>query len=230
MTSSPVHQVQLFAALPPAEIDALAASLHQTTYPAQTILFREGDHGDNFYIVLDGSIAIVKALETEDERLLALRGPGEFVGEMSLLESDGLRTASVRAQTDTTVLEVTRADFDTLLHRYPTIAYTMLRVLSTRLRTSQDATIHDLQEKNRRLARAYSDLQAAQEQLIEQETLARELELARGIQESMLPQQLPELAGFDVGARMVPARMVGGDFFDIIPLGPDTLGIVIGDV
>lgn len=230
MVVSPIHQVPLFATLPPADIDALAATTPQQTYGAGTILFHEGDRGDRFYIVLRGTVAIVKALHTADERLLALRGSGEFVGEMSLLDGDGLRTASGRAHTDATVLEVTRSHFDALLHRHPALAYEMLRVLSSRLRASHEASIRDLHEKNERLAKAYADLQAAQAQIIEQETLARELELARDIQESMLPQWLPPLAGFDLGARMVPARMVGGDFFDVIPLGPDTLGIVIGDV
>lgn len=229
MTSLIAH-VPLFAKLSPAEIEALVATLHEGLYPAQAVLFREGEYGHRFYIILDGAIAIVKALDSADERLVALRGPGEFVGEMSLLNGDGLRTASARAHTEVRVLELTRADFDALLHRHPMLAYEMLRVMSTRLRASHDASIRDLHEKNERLAKAYAELQAAQAQLIEQETLTRELDLAREIQESMLPQQLPEVSGFDVGARMVPARMVGGDFYDMIPLGADKFGIVIGDV
>ena len=128
------------------------------------------------------------------------------------------------------MLEITRADFDTLLYRHPTLAYSMLRVLSMRLRASNDMAIQDLHEKNRSLAQAYADLQAAQAQLIEQEALARELRLGREIQESMLPQKLPDLPGFELGARMLAARMIGGDFYDVIPLGDDRLGLVVGDV
>jgi serine phosphatase RsbU (regulator of sigma subunit) len=194
------------------------------------VLFSEGDRGDRFYIVLSGQIAIIKALGTEDERLLGLRGSGEFVGEMSLLNRDGLRTASARVHADACVLELTRADFDAMLHRHPTLAYEMLRVMSMRLRASHETSMHDLQEKNRRLAEAYANLQAAQAQIIEQETLARELRLAREIQESMLPRALPQPPGYDIGARMVAARMVGGDFFDVFALDTDTLAIAIGDV
>ncbi|HEX9372836.1 MAG TPA: SpoIIE family protein phosphatase [Roseiflexaceae bacterium] len=225
-----IGRVPLFAALPPDEIGRLAASLSSAVYPANTILFREGDHGDRFYIVLAGQIAIVKALGTDDERLLGVRGAGEFVGEMSLLSADGLRTASVRVHEDAEVLELTRADFDALLHRHPTLAYEMLRVLSTRLRASHDTAIRDLHEKNQRLTQAYAELQAAQAQIIEQETLARELRLAREIQESMLPRKLPQLTGFEIGGRMIAARMVGGDFYDAIPLDADRVGVVIGDV
>jgi sigma-B regulation protein RsbU (phosphoserine phosphatase) len=46
----------------------------------------------------------------------------------------------------------------------------------------------------------------------------------------MLPRALPRMPCFDIGARMVAARMVGGDFYDVFPLGPDRLGVVIGDV
>ncbi len=73
-------------------------------------------------------------------------------------------------------------------------------------------------------------LQAAQAQIIEKERLERELQVGREIQVSILPRTLPRLTGYDFGARMVPARLVGGDFFDFIPLSNDRLGIAIGDV
>ena len=225
-----LKHVPLFVSLPPSALADMAVSLQENRYSAGTVLFREGDYGDRFYIVLDGEIAIVKALGSDDERLLGRRGAGEFVGEMSLLSRDGLRTASVRVEADARVLELTRADFDALLHRYPLLAYEMLRVLSVRLRESHDIAIRDLHEKNVRLTQAYADLQAAQARIIEQETLERELRLARETQESMLPRTLPRMACFDIGARMVAARMVGGDFYDVFPLGPDRLGVVIGDV
>jgi sigma-B regulation protein RsbU (phosphoserine phosphatase) len=225
-----LRRVPLFADLPIEEIEYLATTFKPCVFDANTLLFREGDVGDHFYVVLSGTIAIIKAMGTPDERLVGLRGPGEFVGEMSLLNQDGLRTASVMVHANARVLELTRADFDALLYRYPTMAYSMLRVLSVRLRASNDTAIQDLHEKNHRLEEAYADLQAAQAQLIEQEALARELKLAREMQESMLPQQLPRLPGFELDARMLAARMIGGDFYDVIPLGDDRLGLVVGDV
>jgi serine phosphatase RsbU (regulator of sigma subunit) len=230
MDAALLKHLPLFVSLPPGELADMAVALQETRYPAGTVLLREGDYGDRFYIVLDGQIAIVKALGSDDERLLGLRGAGEFVGEMSLLSQDGLRTASVRVEADARVLELTRADFDALLHRYPLLAHEMLRVLSIRLRESHDLAIRDLHEKNTRLAQAYADLQAAQARIIEQETLERELRLARETQESMLLRALPRLAGFDMGACMVAAHMVGGDFYDLFPLSPQRLGVVIGDV
>jgi phosphoserine phosphatase RsbU/P len=66
--------------------------------------------------------------------------------------------------------------------------------------------------------------------MIEKERLERELEIARQIQNSILPQEMPSAAGYQFGALMKPARAVGGDFFDFIPLAGGKWGVVIGDV
>ena len=230
MDESLIRDLPLFSTLPPEQLAILATTLPVNVYSPPTILFHEGDAGDRMYIILKGDVAIVKALGTNDERLLAVRGSGEVIGEMSLLAEDGLRTASARVQADAHVLELRRADFDALLNRHPSVAYGMLRVLSSRLRSSHDATVRDLHERNERLAQAYAELQAAQAQLIEKEALERELGVAREIQQSMLPRTLPQVPGYDLGALMAPAREVAGDFFDIIPLSDGRLGLVVGDV
>jgi tetratricopeptide (TPR) repeat protein/class 3 adenylate cyclase len=59
--------------------------------------------------------------------------------------------------------------------------------------------------------------------------LTQELNEARKIQMGMLPQEAPEIPGFQIAAHSAPAVAVGGDFYDFIPLGDDRLGIVIGD-
>ena len=225
-----LSRVPLFATLPASEIKHLQKALRRSEIPANSILFHEGERGDRFYIVLDGQVEIVQALGTADERLAGVRGPGEYFGEMSLLNRDALRTMSVRARTPVQLLEMARADFDGLLHRRPVFAYAMACVLSARLHESSSATIRDLREKNRQLAQANEELKAAQAQIIEKEKLEHELQLAREIQESILPRSLPQLGGFNFGARMAPARSVGGDCFDFIGLGGDSLGIVVGDV
>jgi sigma-B regulation protein RsbU (phosphoserine phosphatase) len=225
-----IQKTPLFASLPPSEIHHLAETLRPVNFPAQAMLFREGDYGDLFFIVLDGEIEIIKAMDTPDEHLISVRGPGEYIGEMSLLNPDGKRTASVRAHTDVQALEMTRADFDALLHRHPKMAYEMTRVLSTRLTAADNATIRDLQEKNRQLQLAYDELRAAQAQIVEKEKLEHELQLARQIQESILPRELPKISGFDFGAKMIPTRAVGGDFFDFVPIDKDHIGIAIADV
>jgi serine phosphatase RsbU (regulator of sigma subunit) len=225
-----LHQVPLFATLPPSEISYLAASLRELEVPAREVLFHEGDDADRFFILMDGLIEIVKELGTPDERLLGVREPGSFIGEMSLFNPEHRRTASVRARTALKLLEMTRLDFDALLARQPTLAHEMVRVLTSRLAATENATIHDLRAKNRQLTQAYEELQVAHIQIVEKEKLDHELQVARQIQASILPRRLPRLQGFDLGARMEPATAVGGDFFDFVPLGAGRLGVAVGDV
>ncbi len=61
-------------------------------------------------------------------------------------------------------------------------------------------------------------------------SLQQELEIARTMQLSILPQAFPDSAGLDIAARMIPAKEVGGDFYDVFPVGDDRLGLVIADV
>jgi phosphoserine phosphatase RsbU/P len=225
-----IRQVPLFGSLSGAEIQYLAEIMREVQVPANTLLMREGEHGDRFYIITRGDVDVIKALGTPDERLLNRRKAGDFMGEMALLDPDGLRTASIRTTTVVDLLEMDRNNFDALLQRRPALAYEMVRVLSLRLRDTDNTTINELRQKNSLLARAYQELKEAQAQLVEKEKLEHELKMARWIQESILPHTLPDLPGYTFGVRFVPARAVGGDLFDFVPLGRDTLGIVIGDV
>jgi sigma-B regulation protein RsbU (phosphoserine phosphatase) len=243
MTEQVLRNIPLFAAIPSGELARLAHRLPQATYLAGTILMREGERGDSFYIVLSGQIVIISAFGTPDERVIGLRDVGEFVGEMSLLSQDGRRSATVQARSDARVLVLTQTDFDMLLHGYPMMAYDMLRLSSDRTRSTNSAMIgelqaqnrqitqalSDLQAQNQRLAQAYAELAAAQKQLAAKEALEHELQLAREIQESILPRRLPKTSGLDIDARMIAAREVGGDFFDVFPIGEGTLGLVVGD-
>jgi sigma-B regulation protein RsbU (phosphoserine phosphatase) len=225
-----IYQLPLFAALPDEELDNLKATLRTVELASGDVLFCEGDPGDRFYIVLRGQLELVKAVSSKEERILNRFGSGDYFGEISLMEPGGLRTASVRALTASKLFEMTRDDFDRLLQRRPAIAFHIAKVLSSRLREADRLTIKDLEQKNHELDHAYRDLQAAQKQIIEREKLEHELALAREIQKSMLPRSLPTMEGFEFAARMVPAKAVGGDFFDFIPLGPDSLGVAVGDV
>jgi sigma-B regulation protein RsbU (phosphoserine phosphatase) len=64
----------------------------------------------------------------------------------------------------------------------------------------------------------------------EKERFAKELEIAKGIQQSFLPDAAPRIAGVELVAKNIPALEVGGDFYDFIPVGTDRWGLVIADV
>ncbi len=69
-----------------------------------------------------------------------------------------------------------------------------------------------------------------QKEIVERERLEREMQLAREIQVAFLPQQIPEIPGWDLQVHWSPAREVGGDFYDFFELPGDRLGLVIADV
>jgi sigma-B regulation protein RsbU (phosphoserine phosphatase) len=75
-----------------------------------------------------------------------------------------------------------------------------------------------------------TQLEAAQIGLAQKERLEREMELARQVQQSLLPRNFPHVEGFQFAAQCEPARQVGGDFYDIIPLEEGRFGVAIGDV
>ncbi|BAM04893.1 SpoIIE family protein phosphatase [Phycisphaera mikurensis] len=88
-----------------------------------------------------------------------------------------------------------------------------------------------------RLARAVSQLVSAaiSKTRLEQDrnrnsAMVRQMQLAAGVQRRMLPQRLPELAGFDVAARYIPSFQLSGDFYDFVRLGDGNVGFAIGDV
>jgi serine phosphatase RsbU (regulator of sigma subunit) len=229
-TNIRIQNIPVFASLPPDAIRYLELKQLQTEIAAGTLIFREGDTGDSFYVILEGEVDVIKAMGTDDQRHLAFRGPGSFIGEMGLVIRDGRRTASVIARTPITALKFTHQDFDELLRLWPDVAVELLREVSIRLRETDDATIRDLQKKNIELAKAYHDLQQAQEQIIQKQILERELLMARRIQMSILPNVLPRPDGFEFGACIQPARAVGGDFYDVIRFDRSNYGIVIGDI
>ena len=93
-------RIPLFTALPPDELDRLVAELDVVNLNSGDILFREGDPGEHLYVVVSGELEILMAPDTDDELLLNTVPTGEYIGEMSLIQPGGLRTASARARFD----------------------------------------------------------------------------------------------------------------------------------
>jgi serine phosphatase RsbU (regulator of sigma subunit) len=81
-----------------------------------------------------------------------------------------------------------------------------------------------------RLRRKIVQLETAQAELVQKERMEHELELARQVQQSVLPHVFPQVPGYTFAARSEPARQVGGDFYDVFVLDEDHVGLVIADV
>jgi CRP-like cAMP-binding protein len=101
-------------------------------HPAGAVLFREGDRGEKMYVIRAGKVNIWKRI-SENDLTLAVLGPGEFFGEMALLE--GLpRSAGATVIEDAMLIEVEAAAFEMLVRKNSEIAVRLMRRLSSRLR------------------------------------------------------------------------------------------------
>ena len=143
-----LKRIPLFSSMPDEEISILASILQTKHIEEGTFVFCEGEPGRRFFIIVEGDVDIIKAQGTDDERLLATRPAGSIIGEMSMFSPDGTHTATVRARTSLTIMEMTHEDLDSLLQQSPSLAYEMMRVLSRRLAEAENLTIRDLREKN----------------------------------------------------------------------------------
>lgn len=220
---------QVFSNLSPQELKALAAVTVGHDYPAGSVVCHEGELEQVFYIIEEGQVMITRRLPGGDEQKLGVQGPGTFFGEIALLENQP-RSASVRTLTQSHLLEITKEDFEQMVHRSPEAALTLLRGVIRSLRETDRVSISQLQAKNLELRQAYADLKAAQAELVEQERLKRELEIAAEVQRSILPAGFPSIPGFDFAACARPAREVGGDYYDLLHLDDDHFGLVMADV
>ena len=230
LSASLVTRIPLFSQLPFDELNLLLNALDRVRLNPGDILFKEGELAEHLYIVARGQLEINMASGTANELILNVINEGEYLGEMGIIMPGGRRTAGARARGDVLLLSMSRTQFQELLQRHPELANAMVSVLSSRLDSTNVQTFRDLTEKNRQLQTAYDELKAAQEQLIEKERLEKELQVAAEIQMSILPDVLPSPDGYDFGGRILPARQVGGDFYDVFELGNGKMGVLIGDV
>jgi CRP/FNR family cyclic AMP-dependent transcriptional regulator len=122
-----------------AELRLLAATLQARHFPRDSFVFREGEPGDQLYIVFDGEVRISRKVSGRGEEPLAILGRGDVFGEMALVD-DQVRSADAVAHTDgCTVLALSQNDLDAVLHMQPVAAsqflYLVCDVLCYRLRS-----------------------------------------------------------------------------------------------
>ena len=210
-------------------LDTLRLAAHNRSYPKGAVLLREGERGDTFYVIVEGHLTATRRTEEGEERLLSIMHPGNYFGEMALID-DAPRMATVSAATPATLLEFSREVFDRLLMNSPAVANAFLRRVMSDMRTQDQTAIQDLHEKNVELERANAELKAAQEELIEKGRMEHELALAAEAQRNLLPRTLPSHDGYQFAAYQEPARLVGGDFYDVIDLDDEHVGLLLADV
>lgn len=132
-----LRRVPLFAQLGDDDLDRLAAMARERPYPRNSVIVFEDDPGDALFIVGVGQVKVVLVGEDGREVILAVLGPGDFFGELALID-DEPRSAHVIAMDDARLLVLRRDDFQQALETHPRIALGMLRTLSRRLRRADD--------------------------------------------------------------------------------------------
>jgi CRP-like cAMP-binding protein len=141
-----LQNVPIFADLERDELIKIEKLGVRKKYKKGNIVVLEQEMGAALFVIVSGKVKIVRTDEDGREVILSIFGPGEFFGEMSLL--DGLaRSASVVALSKTELFMIHRRDFLKLLHEHPQVAISLLGELTMRLRKA-DGQIKSLSLKD----------------------------------------------------------------------------------
>lgn len=139
ISSAELREIGLFGALSEPVLEHLAETLEVIEVPPGTYLFREGDLGDAMYVVLQGDIEIEKKSKNGSEVRVAVLGPRDWFGEMSIIDVQK-RSATVMAASPATLIRITPRELDRLyrsdVKTYALIVLNIAREMSRRLRVA----------------------------------------------------------------------------------------------
>lgn len=167
MPASDLAHIPFFSQLSPDELERLTQSLRRKRFPRGEVIFHEDDPGNALYIVVSGSVKIVRRAEDGRELILSLITPGNYFGELSLLDGEP-RSADAIAVEASELLLLPRDQFFRVLEESPGAAIRMLGTLSRRYvrhltDVVEDATFLDVAGRLGRVLIHLSDSRAAHE-------------------------------------------------------------------
>ncbi len=146
-----------FPGIPESEAEEMISAGKVREYPPDTVLCHEGAIESTFYIILDGEVQVTKFINDAEARFLKYLEPGDFFGEMALIQNSP-RSATVMTKVPTTVLEINKEAFTDLFKRSTSVSLALAREVSRRLRENNEMAIEDLRIKAKELADAYQQL------------------------------------------------------------------------
>jgi CRP/FNR family transcriptional regulator, cyclic AMP receptor protein len=126
----------LFKGIDAAGLAALAARAEQVDFPAGHLIARQGEIGTGFFVIIKGSVRVVR-----DGEVVARLGAGEFFGELSVLDRMP-RNATVTSEVATTCLALASWDFEKVLLEQPALTLSILRGVAGRLRSVSESARH----------------------------------------------------------------------------------------
>lgn len=128
-----LRTIPLFAAVDDESLSAMGELLIDRRIPKHQTIVEEGLPGDYMYVIREGQVKVTKLSGDGREKILELLGPGDFFGEMSLLDG-AVRSASVKSLSETRILALSRNDFLKELRRNPDLAMAVIQELTRRVR------------------------------------------------------------------------------------------------
>jgi len=131
-----LHRIPLFAKLDRHKITRVGELTDQVDVPAGKMLIRQGDTGGDLMVLVSGQVAI----ERDGVRVATL-GPGDFFGEISLIDGRP-RTATVTTEAPSTLLVVSHREFHALMDQIPEVAAQILDALADRVRKLEPKETH----------------------------------------------------------------------------------------
>ncbi len=137
-----VRRAPLFKGLDDESANALAAQMSPSRLERGDVLFREGDRGDTLYVIAEGKIKLGRTSPDGRENLVAILGPGEMFGELSLFDP-GPRTMTATAVAEAQLLGVGNDSLTSILTGRPEVSKSLLAALAQRLRRT-NAHLADL--------------------------------------------------------------------------------------
>ena len=132
-----LRQVPLFAELDTEALALLASRLRRRKLPGGTPVVYKGDPSGALYLIASGRVKVHQASTSGDEVILDVKGPGDFFGEMSLLDGQP-RSADVSTLEASELLLLEGDALRETIHQQPAVAWTLLRLLSQRLREQNE--------------------------------------------------------------------------------------------
>jgi len=127
-----LKEIPIFEGCSQRQLRSVAKIARVFDVAADTVLARAGEPGDEFFLIIDGSVWV----EVSSEKRVLLH-PGEFFGEMSILDG-GPRSATIVADTPVRLLVITRRHFSMLLKDVPGLTQTVMATLSKRVREAEE--------------------------------------------------------------------------------------------
>jgi CRP-like cAMP-binding protein len=132
-----LRAIPLFRDLGEKDLADIAGLLIDRKFPRDAVIYEDGSMGDYMYIIQEGQVKVTKMSEDGREKILEILGPGDFHGEMALLDR-APRSASAKTTTPCVLLALSRQDFLGLLKQNHEVTLELIRVLARRLRETDE--------------------------------------------------------------------------------------------